>query len=212
MSGFGAPSRTTIPTSERASSILLAGRTTPRFASSSAAPPSRITTSAASPRASRVGIASGESPIDGPRVVMSLWPLAFSNPGPSSEYTLKKPAEIITWTSAADAVPASSAPTQSAAPHRITSLRWYSLAIRIRDCLGDVLVEKVSGLRLHRGADFVLLRHELVDVWRLTLLRRYRLQLLRREQRRIRRREVSIPLRLIPGRGSFQFLGYQGPS
>lgn len=58
-------------------------------------------TSAASPRARRVGIASGESPIDGPRVVTSLWPVAFSNAGPSSEYTPKKPAEIITWMSAA---------------------------------------------------------------------------------------------------------------
>jgi hypothetical protein len=69
ISGFAAPARTTMPISERASSTLLSARTNPRLPSSSAAPPSRITTSAASPRVSRVGIASGESPIDGPRVV-----------------------------------------------------------------------------------------------------------------------------------------------
>ena len=44
-----------------------------------------ITTSASSPRVSRVGIASGESPTEGPRVVMSLWPVDFSKAGPSSE-------------------------------------------------------------------------------------------------------------------------------
>src|SRR5216684_2498992 len=59
ISGFAAPARTTMPISERASSTLLSARTNPRLPSSSAAPP----------RVSRVGIASGESPIDGPRVV-----------------------------------------------------------------------------------------------------------------------------------------------
>ena len=43
-----------------------------------------LTTSAVSPRARRVGIASGESPIDGPRVVTRRCPLARSNAGPSS--------------------------------------------------------------------------------------------------------------------------------
>ena len=32
-------------------------------------------------RASRFGIASGESPIDGPRVVTTRWPVAFSKAG-----------------------------------------------------------------------------------------------------------------------------------
>src|SRR6266702_214120 len=86
MSGFAAPARTTMPISDRARSTLLPARTNPRLPSSSAAPPSRITTSAVSPRARRVGIASGESPIDGPRVVTRWWPLARSKAGTSSEY------------------------------------------------------------------------------------------------------------------------------
>ena len=85
MSGFAAPARTTIPTCESASSTLLSPRTTPRLPSSSAAAPSRITTSALSPRARRAGIASGESPIEGPRVVTRWWPLARSKAGASSE-------------------------------------------------------------------------------------------------------------------------------
>jgi hypothetical protein len=84
MSGFAAPARTTMPICDRASSTLLSGRTQPRLPSSSAALSSRITTSAVSPRARRLGIASGESPSDGPRVVVRRWPLARSNAGPSS--------------------------------------------------------------------------------------------------------------------------------
>ena len=84
MSGFGAPACTTMPISERASVTLLSARSRPALASLSAAPPSRITTSAASPCASRVGIDSGESPIEGPRVVIRWCPLARSNAGPSS--------------------------------------------------------------------------------------------------------------------------------
>src|SRR5262249_6085685 len=82
MSGFAAPARTTMPTCERARRILLPAWTNPRLASASADPPSRITTSAASPRAKRVRIASGESPSDGPRVVTRWWPLARSKAGP----------------------------------------------------------------------------------------------------------------------------------
>src|SRR5690349_9828031 len=60
-----------------------------------------ITTSASSPRPSLVGMASGESPTEGPRVVISLCPVDFSNAGPRSLYTLKNPAEIITLMSSA---------------------------------------------------------------------------------------------------------------
>ena len=84
MSGLGAPDLTTMPISERASVTLLSARSKPAPASLSAALPSRITTSAASPCASRVGIDSGESPIDGPRVVTRWWPLVRSKAGPSS--------------------------------------------------------------------------------------------------------------------------------
>ncbi len=84
MSGLAAPARTTMPISERASVTLLSARSKPALASLSAAPPSRITTSAASPCASRVGIDSGESPIEGPRVVIRWWPLVRSKAGPSS--------------------------------------------------------------------------------------------------------------------------------
>ena len=73
-----------------------------------------IRTSACSPRAKRVGIASGESPSDGPRVVTSVWPVAFSKAGPSSAYTLKNPAEIMTLMSAADAVLAASVAIRTA--------------------------------------------------------------------------------------------------
>jgi hypothetical protein len=84
ISGAAAPERTTMPTCDRARSTLLPARTKPRFASSSAAPPSRITTSAVSPRARRAGMASGESPSDGPRVVIRRWPLARSKAGTNS--------------------------------------------------------------------------------------------------------------------------------
>ena len=90
---------------DSASGTRLPGRLRARWSNRSTPTPSMITTSASSPRASRAGIASGESPTEGPRVVMSLWPVDFSNAGPSSEYTLKKPAEIITLTSAAEAAP-----------------------------------------------------------------------------------------------------------
>src|SRR5437868_13383858 len=103
MSGFGAPCFTTVPVCDLARSILLSGRTAPFVPSSSRAAPSVITTSAASPRPNRVGIASGESPIEGPRVVTRWCPVSFSKAGLSSEYTWKKPEEIITCTSAADA-------------------------------------------------------------------------------------------------------------
>src|SRR5712672_1693698 len=66
---LGAPARTTKPVCTSASTALLSVRTNPFLPSSSADPPSKITTSALSPRAKRVGIASGESPVDGPRVV-----------------------------------------------------------------------------------------------------------------------------------------------
>src|SRR5438105_8277991 len=86
---------------DSASGIRLPGRARSRWSRRSTPTPSMITTSASSPRARRVGIASGESPIEGPRVVTSLCPVEFSNAGPSSLYTLKNPAEFITFTSAA---------------------------------------------------------------------------------------------------------------
>ena len=68
ISGFAAPARTTMPICDRARSTLLSARTKPR-GQVVGGPPSRITTSAASPRASCARNRLGESPIDGPRVV-----------------------------------------------------------------------------------------------------------------------------------------------
>ena len=48
--------------------------------------PTMITTSTGSPRFNRLGMASGESPSDGPRMVTSFWPEAFSNAGEISWY------------------------------------------------------------------------------------------------------------------------------
>ena len=90
---------------DSASGMRLPGRVRARWSRRSTPTPSMITTSASSPRARRAGIASGESPTEGPRVVTSLWPVDFSNAGPSSEYTLKKPAEINTLMSTAEAAP-----------------------------------------------------------------------------------------------------------
>ena len=45
-----------------------------------------ITTSTGSPRFNRLGMASGESPSDAPRMVTSFWPEAFSNAGEISWY------------------------------------------------------------------------------------------------------------------------------
>src|SRR6185295_6028923 len=64
-----------------------------------------ITTSASSPRARRLGIACGVSPIEGPRTVVTLWPLARSNSGTSVSYAAENPPEIITLISAAPAAP-----------------------------------------------------------------------------------------------------------
>src|ERR1044072_9170812 len=114
MSGLGWPARTTMPMNDSASGTRLPARVSSRASRMSAPCPSMITTSACSPRARRVGIASGESPSDGPRVVTSVWPLDFSKAGPSSLYTLKNPAEIMTLISEADAALAASVAIRTA--------------------------------------------------------------------------------------------------
>src|SRR5450759_4159829 len=94
----------------------------------------------------RVGIASGESPSEGPRVVTSRWPLDRSNAGASAEYAWKNPADIITWTSAASAAPAIS---RAATPVRVASQRVISLGFIVLLSLGLLVREQAPTCALH---------------------------------------------------------------
>ena len=84
ISGLGAPARTANPIVDRARSTRLFAMTVPCLMSSSSAGAAMITTSAGSPRRSRLGIVSGELPIDPPYIVTILLPVERSNTGESS--------------------------------------------------------------------------------------------------------------------------------
>src|SRR4029077_20290096 len=118
MSGFGAPDRTAMPMLERTRSRRLPGTTLPSAISPSSPDAARITTSIGSPRRSRLGIASGELPIDGPNAVTTLWPVARSKCGTSSRYSAVKAPEVTTLISSAVAAAATSRPARTRTARR----------------------------------------------------------------------------------------------
>src|ERR1700719_3535303 len=65
-----------------------------------------ITTSTGSPRLSRLGIAWGVLPIEGPDAVTTVLPVADWNSGKRARYAAENSPEIITLTSAECAAPA----------------------------------------------------------------------------------------------------------
>src|SRR5215470_14680396 len=80
-----------------------------------------MTTSAGSPRASRLGIASGDLPIDGPSAVSSVLPVLDANFGPSALYAAVKPPELMTCRSAACTLVATAELATSAVAHSFRS-------------------------------------------------------------------------------------------
>ena len=84
MSGFGAPARTAIAIDERARSTRLPGMALPSVIIRSSAGAAMMSTSAGSPRASRIGMASGAVPIEAPQAVATVFPVVRSQPGARS--------------------------------------------------------------------------------------------------------------------------------
>ncbi len=78
MSGLGVPLRTLMPIMERARSTRLPACTLPCSISLSSAESARITMSNCSPRAMRLGMESGALPMEAPRSVTTLLPVACS--------------------------------------------------------------------------------------------------------------------------------------
>ncbi len=99
------PAFTTTPIGESASSRRESGCVRPAFSRLVSASPTMITTSACSPRARRLGIACGVFPIDGPGITTRWLPVCFSHAGASFSSAALKPPEIITVTSADNALP-----------------------------------------------------------------------------------------------------------
>ncbi|OLH22900.1 hypothetical protein BXO590_10940, partial [Xanthomonas oryzae pv. oryzae] len=113
--GLGVPLRTTMPILESASSTRDAGATRPVSISFCSALPTMITTSACSPRASRLGMACGVSPIEGPSNVVTFTPVCLVYCGAKRSTAAVNPPEVITVNSCALAAIGSSAAATIAA-------------------------------------------------------------------------------------------------
>src|SRR6185436_7042357 len=101
ISGRGVPARTAMPTRDRTRSTRLPAMTSPRALKSSSADRARITRSAGSWRARRLGMVSAPLPIDAPKVSVMVWPVARSNTGANCTDASVKPPDVNTRTSSA---------------------------------------------------------------------------------------------------------------